>query len=76
MTWLSSVSELELSSYAVVRGLVCVMHAFEATAAECVLLNVSENEPWLSDAWSVCLARSSLVAVCLALSPCLSYKPG
>ena len=49
MTWLSSVSELELSSYAVVRGLVCVMHAFEATAAECVLLNVSENEPWSSD---------------------------
>ena len=25
------------------------MHAFEATAAECVLLNVSENEPWSSD---------------------------
>ena len=75
MTWLFSVSELELSSYAVVRGRVfCVKStAFEATTAECVLLNVSENEPWLSDVLELRVVQGKLA---LLAAPWLSYKPG
>ena len=73
MTWLFSVSELELSSYAVVRGRVCLTTAFEATTAECVLLNVSENEPWLSDVLELRVVQGKLA---LPAAPWLSYKPG
>ena len=51
----------------------CKRAAFEATTAECVLLNVSENEPWLSDVLELRVVQGKLA---LPAAPWLSYKPG